>query len=392
MAKKGESDHIYGIHDRGGAHLLRGKGWVVQTEELGCDPNDWGSQSYKDLADAGLGVIVRLNHGYGDKGTIPVIESYPAFAARCGNFVQKSDGCHIWIIGNEPNLKCERPGGEVILPTMYANCFRLCRREIRSRPGHGDDQVVVAAVGPWNVETKPWMEYFTDVLWELNVNNVYGFQMDGIALHTYAANSWHPDSVTAESHMNAPFEAWRYGFRTYIDFMEAIPPWARRLPVYITECNQNQPWENPNIGWVQAAYAEVDRWNRGPGHQQIRCLALYRYEKYDAYGIRGLSGVADDLSMALEQGYTWGTQLEPKPTPPSPGITDEEWERAGVAYSLVPASMKDAAKHGDIFLKELHRDMYEKNVLYLAYDTAYGRAIVVKLDGQTWERIATRWL
>jgi len=390
MTKHGESAFLYGIHDRGGAHLLRGKGWVVQTEELGCDPNNWGSQSYRDLADAGLGVIVRLNNGYGDKGTIPVLEQYPAFAKRVGNFVEKSTGCHIWVIGNEPNLAYERPQGKAIWPTQYGNCFRLCRDQIRSRPGHADDQVVVAAIGPWNVETKPWMEYFTDVLWELNINNVHGFQLDGIALHTYAAKSWHPDSITSERHMNAPFEAWRYGFRSYIDLMEAIPAWAKNLPVYITETNQNQAWENRNAGWVQTAYAEIDRWNRGTGHQQIRCLALYRYEKYDAYSIQGLNGVADDLGMAIERGYTWGTQLEPLPIVPDSGITDEELRRAQTEYGLVPASMKSAAEHGDIFLKELHRDMCDKDVLSLVYDSSYGRAKVVKQDGRTWERIAER--
>ena len=159
MPKRGESDHIYGIHDRAPAHILKGKGWVVVSEAVGDEPNDWSTANYGDLADQGLGVIVRLNHGYHPTGTIPVIERYPQFAARCGNFVEKSAGCHIWIIGNEPNLACERPTGKAVWPTMYANCYRQCRREIRSRPGHEDDQVIVAAIGPWNVETKPWIEY-----------------------------------------------------------------------------------------------------------------------------------------------------------------------------------------------------------------------------------------
>lgn len=320
MAKSGESDHIYAIHDRGGWHVLQGKGWIVQTEELGCDPNDRGSQTYRALADQGLGVIVRLNHGYGDKGTISIVEDYPKFAKRCGNFVEESDGCHIWIIGNEPNLACERPQGRGIWPTQYANCYRQCRREIRSRQGHENDQVIVAAVGPWNAETKPWMEYFADVLWELNVDSVHGFQMDGIALHTYSRGA-DPASVTAETMMDSPFDQLHSGFRTYVDFMEAIPDWAKSLPVYITESNQNAPWENRNGGWVQAAYREINEWNKGLGHQQIRCLALYRWEKYDQWYMDGKSGVLDDFRQALDYGYKWGARDEP--VIPSPLPDDE---------------------------------------------------------------------
>ncbi|GAG53110.1 unnamed protein product, partial [marine sediment metagenome] len=102
--RQGESSYIYGIHDREGAHLLGGKGWVAISEAVGCNRDDWGSRAYTDLADQGLGVIVRLNHGYCPTGTIPTLKSYPHFAQRCGNFVENSHGCHIWVIGNEPNL------------------------------------------------------------------------------------------------------------------------------------------------------------------------------------------------------------------------------------------------------------------------------------------------
>lgn len=321
---KGESDFIYGIHDRGGAHVLKGKGWVVQAEELGCDPNDWSSASYADLADQSLGVIVRLNHGYGpSNGTIPVVERYEDFAVRCGNYVEKSAGCHIWIIGNEPNLGCERPQWQPIRATMYANCYRLCRREIRRRPGHENDQVIVAAIGPWNVETGPWIDYFRDLLWELNVNTVHGCQVDGIAIHTYSRSPW-PQDVETDARMDPPFSHLHSGFRTYQDFMAAVPPWARHLPVYITEANQNNPWQNGNTGWVQAAYAEIDRWNGGRDHQQIRCVALYRWEKYDQWHIAGKSGVIEDLRVALTYGYRWGSRPpDPDPIVPEPLPNDE---------------------------------------------------------------------
>jgi len=154
------SKYIFGLHDPGGQHLMVEKnkqGWVLVTEELGADPHGPGGPDYRHLSNQGLGVIVRLNHGYGDKGTIPQSSRYDDFARRCGNFVEGSKGCHIWIIGNEMNMGNERPGGRTgqkITPELYAQCYRLCRQRIKTLGGHERDQVVVGAVAPWNDQTK----------------------------------------------------------------------------------------------------------------------------------------------------------------------------------------------------------------------------------------------
>lgn len=60
-----ENQYIYGLHDPGGEHLLDGKGWVVVTEAIGHDPNDRSGVNYSAIPNQGLGVIVRLNNGYG---------------------------------------------------------------------------------------------------------------------------------------------------------------------------------------------------------------------------------------------------------------------------------------------------------------------------------------
>ena len=61
------------------------------------------------------------------------------------------------------NLRSETEGrsagsdmaqGEVLTPALYARCYALCRSAIRSLPGHRDDQVLVAAVAPWNDQTR----------------------------------------------------------------------------------------------------------------------------------------------------------------------------------------------------------------------------------------------
>ncbi|HEY64492.1 MAG TPA: hypothetical protein G4O02_07955 [Caldilineae bacterium] len=302
--------------------LAKGKpGWIVFTEELGADPNDHSGRDYRQWSNQDLGIIVRLNHGYEPNGTIPHSSQYEAFAQRCANFVAASQGAHIWIIGNEPNMSAERPGvqrdlsvspprlinpGEIITPELYVRCYRLCREAIKSVPGHENDQVCVAAVAPWNNETKypgnelgDWVIYLRDVLQMLGPE-----ECDGITLHTYTHGS-DPSLIYSEARMGPPFENRYYNFYAYRDFMEAIPESMRHLPVYITETDQNEPWADVNSGWVRNAYAEINWWNQQPGHQQIRLLALYRWPPRDQWVIEGKQGVIEDFLMALDNDYRW---------------------------------------------------------------------------------------
>jgi LysM repeat protein len=316
----GESPYIFGIHDRGGEHLMaekEKKGWILITEQIGRNPYDQSGKYYLDLTDSGYGVIVRLNHGYHDgagsyPGTIPEQDAseqnYQDFAVRCGNFVEQSTGCHIWIIGNEMNHENEWPGGpegQPITPERYAECFRRCRQEIHNRPGHEDDQVVVGAVAPWHDRMKysenergDWVKYLADIL------ALVKSHCDGIALHTYTHGP-DKDLITSKARMEQPFEDRYYEFRAYREFLAAIPPSLRGLPVYITETDQFVPWAPRNTGWVQAAFAEIDEWNQEPTHQKIRCLLLYRWQRYDRWAFRDILEVQDDFRAALDNDYRW---------------------------------------------------------------------------------------
>lgn len=311
---EGESPYIFGLHDRGGEYLMARAarpGWVLCTVPLGSDPNDWSGDDFADLVEQGFGVIVRLNNGYGMGGTIAPSDHHREFAVRCGNYCERSPGCHIWIVGNEPNVAVERPGGaqfgEVITPSVYAAAYRACRDEIRSRPGHQADQVMTAAVGPWNTQTRyetnpsgDWIIYFEDVLALLDG------EVDAIALHTYARDA-DPKSIASDQTMSPPFDHRRAHFRTYVDFMEAIPADMRDLPVYITEANQNREWVDVNHGWVSTAYAEIDRWNANPEHQRIRALVLYRWQERpnDIWHLANKPEVIADMRMALQNDYRW---------------------------------------------------------------------------------------
>lgn len=316
----GESPYIFGVHDPGGeGHMTdKGKkGWIVFTEELGRNPADMSGKSYTSYADAGFGVIVRLNHGYGPtNGTLPHSWDYDDFAQRVANFVANSPGAHIWIIGNETNLSNEWPKysgtTEPITADKYAACYKKCRDKIKALPGHGGDQVVVAAVGTWNVEIGyGWIEYFQDIL-----NAIGSGAVDAIALHTYTHGS-DPNLVFSDQKMDPPYDNRYYHFRAYRDFMNAIPAWGKTLPVYITETDQNDPWADINSGWVKNAYKEINDWNSTPGNQKLRALCLYRWPNYDVWGFETKMGVIQDWREAMDNSYTWTAVSEP-PSPPAP--------------------------------------------------------------------------
>lgn len=326
-----DSPYLYGLHDQGGEQVMAERGihgWILFTEALGNDPNDQGGRNYSQWADQGFGIMVRLNNGYEPHGTIPYSNRYAEFASRCANFVRASAGCHIWIIGNEMNIPVERPGvqfdrsqnpprlaqaGEVILPGLYVSCYRRCREAIRAVPGHAQDQVVVGAVAPWNNQTAydgnpngDWIQYFEDVLKLLSPD-----KCDGIAIHTYTHGS-DPKMVYSDAFMNPPFQKRQYNFRTYQDFVNAIPRSMRSLPVYLTETDQDDAWANTNNGWVQRAYGEIDWWNKQPGNQVIRAVILYRWSKADKWAIDGRAGVIDDFKQAMQHRYNWETALQAK--------------------------------------------------------------------------------
>jgi N-acetyl-anhydromuramyl-L-alanine amidase AmpD len=319
-----DSPYLYGIHDPGGEHVMAEQetpGWILFTVEIGSDPNDWSGRDFRLWSDRGFGVMVRLNNGYQPAGTIPHSSRYAEFAQRCANYVQNSPGCHIWIIGNEPNHPVERPGaqgevrqpdasaasGEVIVPGMYANCYRRCRSAIRALENHENDQIIVAAVAPWNSQTiyqgnnsGDWVKYLSDILMILGPTTC-----DGVAIHAYTHGP-NPELIYTDTYMDPPFENRHFNFRVYQDFLKAIPLNMRSLPVYITESNQTGPWLNENSTWVQRVYGEINWWNEQPSNQKIHAVLLYRWrDSADGWAIEDKGGVIEDFRQAMAYRYTW---------------------------------------------------------------------------------------
>jgi hypothetical protein len=311
------------MHDSGGEQSMIDmdtRGWILFVERILAKPWETHGRDYGPWADKGFGVIARFQHDWAPGGTIPTPDKYDDFAQRVGNYVAASQGCHIWLIGNEPNLEWEWPQGQPITPEQYAQCYAKCWQQIHSRPGHENDQVVAAAVGPWNIRTKypgnesgDWVQYFGDMLAAIREQ---GVPVDAISVHTYTQD-YDPhrdlsDLVFSEVKMEDGFDRYYKHFRAYQDFMRAIPRDLRRVPVYLTEANRNGPWTDHNTGWIQNAYREINDWNSAPGNQQIRCLILYRWAD-DEYFIKGKDEVIKDWRSAMGHKYVWHEETT---TPP----------------------------------------------------------------------------
>ncbi|MEP7198183.1 MAG: NBR1-Ig-like domain-containing protein, partial [Chloroflexota bacterium] len=328
--------YIFGMHDPGNwmndVQAARKQGWVLYTEEI---RNNTAGHNYASDSNRGFGVLVRLNWGYDDNGTIPTQDKYPEFADRCKAWVNNSQGANVWIIGNEMNLAGERPGGPAdankITPTMYADCFRRCRDAIRSLPNHDDDLVVMGAVAPYNNQTAypgnpsgDWVQYFADILNALEPNNV-----DGISLHAYTHGA-DPNLVVSDGKMDPPFNHRSFHFRTYRDFMQAIPAELKRLPVFITEAQPAPEGDGCNAGgwipqqsgsWAAKAYQEINDWNNAQNNQPIQALLLFRWQpSCNAWSIEDKDWIRNGFIQTLSNDYKVIVPGAPLPPPPPPPV------------------------------------------------------------------------
>lgn len=304
------SDFIYAIHDYSPiwSAWVRNAGrqaWCVYTEAIGSDPNDQSGRVYPtDVTN-----IVRLNAGYGSGGTIPLPNRYNDFAKRCANFVANSRNIQYVIIGNEIQMQWDWPDNQPITLDNYMVCYLKTYTQIKIVAPHV--KVGPAPVATWNNGLKypgnergDWVKLQADI-WSLSKPWI-----DALYIHAYS-HGYSPDLVTNTARMDGAFTDRYYHFPVYRQFMEAVPLNLRHLPVFITEMNgdcsgQGACWPNHNMGWIRAAYQEIDRWNKS-NSQKILCGALFRWEPGDhRWTIHDKQGVHDDFRQALTNNYQHG--------------------------------------------------------------------------------------
>jgi len=207
QTKSYKPPYIFGLHEPGGEHLMEGyPGWIVFLCELGHDPNDISGRDFTPWTDRGFGAIARLQHGWGDAGTIPLPEHYGDYVTRVASFVASSRGCHIWQLGNELNHEQEWPQGQKPDLDGYVQLYKEVREAIKSLPDHGDDEVLPFPVAPWNPSMGDWV-----VLQRTLLDKIAALcgPADGISIHAYT-HGHDPALVTSNVTMDPP-----YGHRRY---------------------------------------------------------------------------------------------------------------------------------------------------------------------------------
>lgn len=298
----GSSPYLYGSHEPPPPDVMP-DGWILFLEAVGHSSEPYPTRDYGQWANAGYGIICRVQHGWDGAGTFPRPENLDGYVSRVASLVSNSRYCHRWVIGNEPNLQWERPDGWLITPEYAALCYNRCWTAIHDLAGHEFDEVIVPPIGPWNIDAGiGWVEYFTRMLAACEF-------VDALAVHAYTHGS-DPALITSEAKMDPPYQDAHYNFRVYRDWLGAVPADLRNAPVYMTETDQNQPWLNERNGWIPEMYREIDDWNQS-GNQIVRCACLYRWPKYDPYAIEGKTNVIADWQVAQARRYTWIDEPEP---------------------------------------------------------------------------------
>ncbi len=331
-------DPIWRDRVRGLYHGTGKTGWILFTEICGRHAHTiTGSPVLRrrlwDWADQGYGVVIRLNHGYEPGGTLPESRFYADYAAAAAQWVavylrdaERASSDYTWTIqiGNEQNNPREHPGGyehprEHITPELYADAFNRTYAEIKAVLPNAI--VCPGAIDPYNympmralgdVRWRP-LDYYATMMERIDA-------LDGVILHAYT----HGPDVSLVTHLKrfgdgtGPLWDHYYDFQTYRLFMERVPAKWRDVPAYITEMNHihrpsgehDQGWMNNNVGWIQAVYAEINRWNQQAYAQQIHCGLIYRWIG-DAWAIEDKPEVLADFRSALEQDYRWRNSSSP---------------------------------------------------------------------------------
>ena len=245
------------LESLGAENLLRdaGKpGWLVVSLDLGSLT---ANLDFSALALAGFSVIVELNPPSGD---FPVESHSDLFAQECASVVESARGANLWLIGHETN-RAHVP------PAHYAATFAKCRLAIKSLPAHHDDWVMPAPPAVDDA-SGDWIKYFQDILFQCTQLDA---RPDALALHL--STRGHAASLIESDDKSETFPNRHLQFRAYRDFLGAVPPALRHLPVLITAAAPVE-WHNENTGWINRACAEINAWNVVTNHQPIQALCI----------------------------------------------------------------------------------------------------------------------
>lgn len=339
----GMSPYLYGMHDEPDLSLFPSvdgcaRGWITFLEYIGdsgeCAPD------YSRLADAGYGVILRLDHGGGPPlPTTP--EQVAGYADKFARCVAGATGVKVWIVGNEPNIGWGHP----YTPEEYADIYLAVMNAVDALPDAAEHEILFAPMSPW-AWTSHWGDWDDGLAAAIDRVRAQGGHVDGVAIHAYTREMT-PEAVRSDAWFPGREGKWRLHFRGYRDTTELL---AERglvdLPLYITEAGSVcdppcDPYVDEDRGYFVAMYEEIHQWNLANPHQVIRAVTPYRWTLNDDGSGRdfciGCSApLVQDLQNAVAMGRTWDdtgchSPMSPPPVDPIDGGPSASEDAGGPA-------------------------------------------------------------
>ncbi len=321
---RADGGSLYGIHwwgytqgqpvDTTPVSLLNASvqgGWDVETILTHSGASWWTAAYFQPLyadlfANKNVTLITRIDYNWGETVPAPTTMSAAAWATSVVGVVNTlRSSCHLWIIGNEPNLQGEGNGwpGNQVTPAGYANIYRTVRSAIHGSAGAspaGPHRVLIAPPSPGGIISGVrWMSG-TDWLGQV-LDNIPAAEVDGFAIHSYLGS----------------VGEFRNGYVGQLNVMDAKGHADK--PVYITEWNRYTTPGSASEEAISAqlcrdAFADVAAWNADPCHHNIVSMSWFVYDsnqqgggQWDGYAIEywknagNPAGQAGDLFTAFQQ-------------------------------------------------------------------------------------------
>jgi len=285
-------------------------GWDLETV-LTHSASWWNATYFTGLyqnlyTSRNMSIITRIDYDWGQTVPSPTNPNYATWPNSVVTVVNTlRNYCHIWLIGNEPNIVGEAggwPDGR-ITPAGYATIYRNVRNAIRgsalSSPA-GPHIVLIAGPSPGGVI--PGVRWMAGTDWLAQViDNIPADEIDGFAIHSYGG------SVT-EFHNS---------YAEQLAVMDSRCLFDR--PVFMTEWNRyaypgDSAQEAAAAQFCRDAFTDVRNWNQTPGNHNIVCMTWFVYDAdqqasnaWNGYSIEywrtagNPLGNAGDLFTAFEQ-------------------------------------------------------------------------------------------